>query len=151
MIESVGEIVVGILGQWASGKSTAAKILIEYLGGKGRVTFINDRDLLSRQAVIHIFELEDSKVTRNVEDDGRQRLDGEHVTVWLDPAEDLKSADLRTFHRFNAPDDLLAVWLNRARAEMGYQIREKSANGKLILIEAGFGKHPADNRCQIFS
>ena len=33
MLEREGEIIVGVLGQWASGKSTAAKTLVEHLGG----------------------------------------------------------------------------------------------------------------------
>jgi uridine kinase len=37
MNERKGEIIVGILGQWASGKSTAAKTLVSYLGGEGDV------------------------------------------------------------------------------------------------------------------
>jgi uridine kinase len=45
MTELEGEIIVGILGQWASGKSTAAGILVRYLGGEGKVVFINDRVL----------------------------------------------------------------------------------------------------------
>ena len=145
MIEVRGEIIVGVLGQWASGKSTAARTLIGYLGGEGKVVFINDRELLASQAVNHILELEDSKVKISIEDDGRQRLDGEHVTVWLDPGEDLKSVDLSTFHRFDVPDDLLPAWLNRARVELGYQICERSADGKPIVIEAAFGKNPFDH------
>ena len=34
-----GQIVVGVLGQWASGKSTAAKTLVSYLGGEENVVF----------------------------------------------------------------------------------------------------------------
>jgi uridine kinase len=45
MIDHKGDIVVGVLGQWASGKSTAARTLIRYLGGEGKVTFITDREL----------------------------------------------------------------------------------------------------------
>ena len=115
------------------------------MGGEGKVVFINDRELLASQAVNHILELEDSKVTFSIEDDGGQRLDGEHATVWLDPGEDLKSVDLSTFHRFDVPDDLLPAWLNRARVELGYQICERSADGKPIVIEAGFGKNPFDH------
>jgi ABC-type oligopeptide transport system ATPase subunit len=144
MIEHKGEIIVGVLGQWASGKSTAARTLIRYLGGEGEVVFINDQELFARQAVNHILELEDSKVTFSIEDDGRQRLDGEHATVWLDPGEDLKSVDLSTL-RFNVHDDVIPAWLNRARIELGYQICERSAHGKPIVIEAGFGKNPLDH------
>jgi hypothetical protein len=145
MIELEGEIIVGILGQWASGKTAAARTLIRYLGGAGEVVFITDRDLFASQAVNHILELEDSKVVVSIEDDGRQRLDGEHATVWLDPGEDLKSVDLSTLYRFNVHDDVLPAWLNRARVELGYQICERSAHGKPIVIEAGFGKNPFDH------
>ena len=69
------EIIVGILGQWASGKSAAARTLIEYLGGEGKVVFINDQELLVGQAVKHFLGLEDSQVKLSIEDDGRQRLD----------------------------------------------------------------------------
>jgi hypothetical protein len=144
MIESA-QVIVGVLGQWASGKSTAARTLVGYLGGEGKVVFINDQELVASQAVNHILELEDSKVRLSIEDDGIQRLDGEHVTVWLNPGEDLKSVDLSTFHRFDAPDDLLPAWLNRARVELGHQICERSAEGKPIVIEAGFGENPFDH------
>ena len=43
MMEHKEKIMVGILGQWASGKSTAAKTLIGYLGGEGEVAFITDQ------------------------------------------------------------------------------------------------------------
>jgi ABC-type oligopeptide transport system ATPase subunit len=144
MIELKGEIIVGVLGQWASGKSTAARTLIRYLGGAGEVVFINDQELFASQAVNHILELENSKVTFSIEDDGRQRLDGEHATVWLDPGEDLKSVDLSTL-RFDVHDDVIPAWLNGARVELGYQICERSAHGKPIAIEAGFGKNPFDH------
>ena len=45
MGELEGEIIVGILGQWASGKSTASGTLVRYLGGEGEVIFISDREL----------------------------------------------------------------------------------------------------------
>jgi hypothetical protein len=142
MIEPKGEIIVGILGQWASGKSTAARTLIGYLGGEVEVAFISDRELFASQAVNHILELEDSQVTFSIEDDGRQRLDGEHAWVWLGPEEDLKTVDLNTLH-FDVHDDVTPVWLNRARVELGHQICERSAAGKPIVIEAGFGKNPS--------
>jgi hypothetical protein len=138
MMEPKREIIVGILGQWASGKSAAARTLIEYLGGEGQVVFINDQELLISQAVNHFLEL-DSKAKLSIEDDGRQRLDSEHATVWLGPGEDLKTVDLNTV-RFDAHDDVvLWDWINRARVELGYQICERSADGKPIVIEAGFG------------
>jgi hypothetical protein len=97
------------------------------------------------QAVNHILELDDSKVTFSIEDDGRQRLDGEHATVWLGPGEDLKTVDLSTLFDFDVHDNVLPAWLNRARVELGYQICERATEGKPIVIEAGFGKNPSDH------
>jgi len=138
MVELTGEIIVGILGQWASGKSTAAETLVRYLGGETQVTFISDRALLAIQAVNHILELGDSKVTSIIQDDGKQRLDGEHATVWLDPGEDLKTVDLNTV-LINVDEDLVPAWISRAEIELGHQIRERSAHGKPIVIEAAYG------------
>ena len=144
MIDHKGDIIVGVLGQWASGKSTAAKTLIRYLGGEGEVVFINDAVLFASQAVNHILELEDSKVKLSIEDNGRQRLEGEHATVFLSPGEDLETVDLSNL-RFDVNDNVLPAWLNRARVELGYQICERPADGKPIVIEAGFGKNPFDH------
>jgi hypothetical protein len=141
MIDHGGEIIVGVLGQWASGKSSAAQTLIRYLGGDDEVVFITDRELFTSQAVNHILELEDSKVTSSLEDDGRQRLEGENATVWLGPGEDLKTVDLSNL-RVDVHDNVQHVWLNRSRIELGYQICERSADRKPIVIEAGFGKNP---------
>jgi hypothetical protein len=139
MREHEGEIIVGILGQWASGKSAAARALIGHLGGEGNVVFINDQVLLARQVVNHILELGDN-ATRSMEEDGRQRLDGELATVWLNPGQDLRTVDVTTLH-WHFPDYVFWDWLNRARAEIGYQVCERSVEGKPIVIEAGFGTH----------
>jgi hypothetical protein len=141
MIDHKGDIIVGVLGQWASGKSTAAKTLIRYLGGENEVVFINDQVLLFSQAVNYILELEDSKVKLSIEDDGRQWLEGELATVYLGPGEDLKTVNLNNL-RFDVDDNVLPEWLNRARVELGYQICERSAERKPIVIEAAFGKNP---------
>ena len=141
MEELEGEIIVGVLGQWVSGKSTATKTLIRYFGGENEVVFINDQVLLSSQAVNHILELEDSKVKLSIEDDGRQWLEGELANVYLGPGEDLKTVNLNNL-RFDVDDNVLPEWLNRARVELGYQILERSAERKPIVIEAGFGKNP---------
>jgi hypothetical protein len=145
MVEYNGEIIVGILGQWASGKSAAARTLVSYLGGEEVVIFITDRELLASQVVNHILELEDSKVKRSIEDDGRQRIEGELATVYLGPGEDLKTVDVNNL-LFDIRDDVYdnvtlgsRNWLDRARLELGYQILERSAEGKPIVIEAGFG------------
>ena len=45
MTETQAEIVVGVLGQWASGKAEAARTLIRHLGGEGPVVFLTDRAL----------------------------------------------------------------------------------------------------------
>lgn len=138
-MELKGEIIVGILGQWASGKSTASRTLVEYLGGEGEVVFINDQILLIGQAVKYILGLDDSKVELSRENDGRQRLDTEQATVWLRPGGDLETADLSTVSFATYEDVLLWDWINRARVKLGHQICERSDEGKPIVIEAGFG------------
>lgn len=143
MIEHEGEVIIGILGQWASGKSTAARTLVEHLGGEGKVVFLNDQPLLAAQAVNHILQLEDS-IVWSIEGDGRQRLEGEHATVWLGPGENLRTVDLNGL-QFDVDDDALPAWLDRARVELGYQICERSPEGKPIVMEAGFGKYPSDH------
>ena len=133
-----GDIIVGILGQWASGKSTAAKTLIRHLGGKDEVVFISDRALLAAQVVDHIFGLDVSEVIFSVEVDGRRRLEGKHAVVYLDPGEDLKTVNLHTL-LFDLYGDVAWDWLNRTKVEMGYRLREKGGAGKPIVLEAGFG------------
>jgi hypothetical protein len=139
MMELDGGIMVGVLGQWASGKTEAARTLVGHLGGEGNVVFLTDRVLFASQVVKHILELEDSKVVVSIEDDGRQRLDGELAIVWLGPGEDLRTVDPSTLH-FDVPDDqVLNAWRNRAKVELGNQICERAADGKPIVIEAAFG------------
>jgi hypothetical protein len=149
MTEPEGGIRVGVLGQWASGKSTAARTLIGYLGGSDNVVFVTDLVLFASQAVSHILELEDSKVKSTIEKDGRQQLEGELATVWLGPGVDLKTVDLTTL-RFDVHDTVLPAWLNTARVELGYQICERSADGKPMVIEAGFGKKPVGHAVSDF-
>jgi len=139
MIELEGEIIVGILGQSASGKTAAARALVRHLGGEGKVVFLSDRVLFASQAVNHILELEDSKVVVSIEDDGRQRLDGELATIWLGPGEDLRTVDVSTLDFRVHDDQVLNAWRKRAKVELGHQIRERSADGKPIVIEAAFG------------
>ena len=148
MTKYAGEIIVGILGQWASGKSSAAKILIRYLGGENKTIFITDRVFVVGQAVKYILGEENSKGILSLEADGSQRLDSDHGTVWLSPEEDLQSVDLNRV-RIDIPDDIydkeLPAWLNNARLELGNEILKKAAEGKPIVIEAGFGKIPIDH------
>lgn len=144
MIEERGAIIVGVLGQWASGKSTAARVLVRHLGGEDEVVFLNDAVLLADQAIKHILEAENSKVKLSAEGDGRQRLEGEHSTVWLGPGEDLATVDLSTL-RFDVDDAVLPAWLNRARIELGTQLCARPADGKPIVFEAGFGRYPSDH------
>jgi hypothetical protein len=139
------EIVVGILGQWASGKSAAAETLIRHLGGEGDAIFITDRELLARQAVNHILELEDSKVSRSIDDEGKQRFEGELATVYIGPEETLDNVDLNTL-LFDLHEDVFdkipyesLSWIDRARLELGKQIHDRSLEGKPIVVEAGFG------------
>ena len=143
MMVSEGEIIVGVLGQWSSGKSTAAKTLVRHLGGEDEVVFINDAVLFASQAVNHLRQM-DSQVAVSVEDDGRRRLEGECARIWLGPGDDLETVHLGTL-RFDVRDDVLPEWLRRARLELGYQINERSAGGEPIVIEAGFGKNPPDH------
>jgi hypothetical protein len=139
MVEPGGGITVGVLGQWASGKTEAARTLVRHLGGAGEVVFLTDRVLFASQVVDHILELEDSKVVFSVEDDGRLRLDGELATVWLDPGEDLRTVDPGSL-QFRVPDaQVLNAWRKRAKVELGHQIHKRSADGKPIVIEAAFG------------
>jgi hypothetical protein len=141
MTELEGGIIVGILGQWASGKSTAAKTLVSYLGGEGDVVFLTDFVCYSGQAVNHILELEETMVTTVIEDDGRRRLQGKVASVWLRPGEDLETVDLHALN-FDVNDDVAPAWLNRARVELGHQICERSAEGKPIVVEAAYGENP---------
>jgi hypothetical protein len=138
-------IIVGVLGQWASGKTTAARTLIDYLGGEEEVVFISDRVLLASQAVNHILELGESGVKRTIADDGRQRLEGERTTVWLRPGEDLASVDLGSL-QFDLPHDVdtdekapFCDWLTEAKVELGRRICASHSGGKPVVIESGFG------------
>ena len=105
MTEHDGRIIVGLLGQWASGKTAAAETLVEYLGGEGKVNFITDRILLAAQATNHILELEESNIKHIIEEDGRQRIEGVLSTVFLGPGEDLRTVDLNTL-LFDIHDDV---------------------------------------------
>ena len=141
MTEPQGKVVVGVLGQYASGKSEAAKTLLRHLGGEGQVVFINDKELLTRLAAEHILGLDESQVTSTMEEDGTQRLDGELATVWLRPGEDLNTADLNSL-RWEMRDSVVHTWLSRMRVNLGHEIRERRAEGKPMVIEAGFGENP---------
>jgi len=134
-----GGIIVGVLGQWASGKTEAARTLVRNLGGEGKVVFLTDRVLFASQVIKHILELEGSQVTVSMEDDGRQRLDGKLVTVWLKPGEDLRTVDPSTLHFDVYDDQVMSAWRLRAKVELGAQILERSAGGKPVVIETAFG------------
>jgi hypothetical protein len=139
MVEPDGGIMVGVLGQWASGKTEAARTLTRHLGREGEVVFLTDRVLFASQAINHILELEDSQVVVSIEDDGRQRLDSELATIWLGPGEDLRTVDPGTL-QFDVYDDrVLVAWRKKAKVELGHQIRERSADGRPIIIEVAFG------------
>jgi hypothetical protein len=139
MVEPAGGIIVGVLGQWASGKTEAARTLVRHLGGEGNVVFLTDRALFASQVINHILELEESQVVVSMEDDGRQRLDGELATVWLRPGEDLRTVDASTLDFDVYDPQVMNAWRLRAKVELGVQIRERSAGGKPIVIEAAFG------------
>jgi len=139
MIKSDRGIIVGVLGQWASGKTEAARTLVGHLGGESNVVFLTDRVLFASQVINHILELDESQVVVTVEDDGRQRLDGELATVWLNPGEDLRTVDPGTLDFDVYEDQVMNAWRLRAKVELGVQIRERSAGGIPIVIEAAFG------------
>jgi len=144
MTEHRGGVVVGVLGQWASGKSTAAKTLIRYLGGESEVTFLTDFVTFAHQAVDHLLSLEEEQIESSIEAEGVRRLKGELATVWLDPMEELESIDLNSV-TFRVNDDVLPAWLNGARVELGHQVCEECSQGRPVVVEAGFGGNPADH------
>jgi hypothetical protein len=144
MGESYAGVVVGVLGQWASGKTEAARTLIRHLGGEGEVVFLTDRALFASQAIKHVLEHRDSEVVVHIEDDGRQRFDCEPVTIWLDPGEDLTSVEPSTLKFDMHDDELLLAFRRRAKIELGHQIRERSAGGQPVVIEAAFGPNPEE-------
>jgi RecA/RadA recombinase len=132
-------IIVGVLGQWASGKTTAARTLVEHLQREGEVRFLTDRALFAGQAIEHILGLDESKVAISVDDDGRQRFVSELVTVWLNPGEDLETVDPTALHFDPVSDAVMIAWRRQAKVELGRQIRERSAEGMPIVFEAAFG------------
>jgi len=79
----VNNVVVGVLGQWASGKSTAAKTLVKHLGGPDQVIFINDRKLLGAQVTDYIRRLPEAQLRRSVDAAGVRKLEGPLMTVRL--------------------------------------------------------------------
>jgi hypothetical protein len=136
-----GQIIVGVLGQWASGKSTAARILIDYLGGDDQVVFLNDQVAVTTQVVSYVLGLGKGPVSSVAIEGGLVRWGDERAGVWLRPGEDLRKADLRTLH-FEVRDDVLPRWLMAARVELGHQICARCREGKPVVVEAGFGKRP---------
>ena len=70
---AASEVVVGVLGQWASGKSTAAKSLVDHLGGEEEVIFITDRVLLGRHVVNYVLGREEAEVIWAIEADGSRQ------------------------------------------------------------------------------
>lgn len=140
MIEPKEPIIVGILGQYASGKSTAARTLVHYLGGEDQVIFLTDRELVARQAVQDVLGRGAANMRSTLEADGRRRLEGEHATVWLRPGEDLGSVDLDSL-RFDMGADFTYDCLQRSRIDLGRLIGESAAQERPIVIEAGYGQN----------
>ncbi len=141
----VSNVVVGVLGQWASGKSTAAKILVDHLGGREQVIFLDDRKLVAAQAVEYIRRLPEAQLKRSVDADGLRIIEGPLMTVRLPPGETLDTVDLRNLlfdmhHEVytNVPAGACNV-MDTARLELGRLIQARSAEGKPMVIEAGFG------------
>jgi hypothetical protein len=145
MADGRKEIIVGVLGQWASGKSTAAETLVRHLGGEGEVTFLTDREILARTVITHVLGFEGSRVKRSIDQAGTRRFDGDLATVYLGPEETLDNVDLN-YLRFdlhaeiydNVPADSRS-WIDEVRLELGRQIFDQSSEGKPIVVEAGFG------------
>ena len=143
MSEPGCEITVGILGQWASGKTEAARTLIGHLGGPGKVTFLSDRELFFRQAHEYFLGLNESQVTTVLEADGSRRLQSEQAALWLGPGEDLRSVNLSSL-RFYPDDETSASWLAASRRELGDRIRVRCAEDKPVVIEVAFGPDVRD-------
>jgi hypothetical protein len=140
-------VVVGVLGQWASGKSTAARTLVDHLGGDDEVIFLTDRVLLGQHVVKYVLRREESEVKRAIEADGSRRFAGPLATYWLPPGEELSTVDLN-YLRFDLHQDVYdkvpagaCSWLNEVRIELGRQILARAAEGKPIVVEAGFGSN----------
>jgi len=145
------DAVVGVLGQWASGKSTAAKILVEHLGGQDGVVFLTDRELLAGMALRHVLEADQGGIERSPDAAGGVWLEGELAKVYLPPGEDPHSMDLNSL-LFDIEDAIYDEvppgqlgWFDRVRLELGRQILESSSLGVPVVIEAGFGTN-ADPR-----
>ena len=139
------EVIIGVLGQWASGKSTAARTLVDHLGGPDEVIFITDRVLLGQHVVNHVLQSEKSEVTRTIEADGSLRLAGPLATFWLPADEDLSTVDLN-YLLFDIHEDVYdkvpagaCSWFDTVRIELGRQICTWAADRKPIVVEAGFG------------
>jgi hypothetical protein len=136
--ESEGPIVIGVLGQWASGKTEAARTLIRHLGGEGNVVFLTDRDLLVEQALGYFLGLDDSEITTTLEPDGTRQLQGEHAVSWLGPGDELDSVELDHF-RWRPNDEVIGPWHDAARLALGEQICARSVEDASVVIEAAFG------------
>jgi len=140
-----GEVIVGVLGQWASGKSTAARILIDYLGGDDQVVFLNDQVAVTAKVVNYVLGLEKCQVSSATAEGGMVRLGDDRAGVWLAPGEDLRTVD-RSSLRFAVRDDVLSRWLIAARVELGHQICESAGRKTGGRGEPGFGKNPPATR-----
>ena len=139
------EVIIGVLGQWASGKTTAARTLVDHLGGEDEVIFLSDRVLLGQYVVNYVLQSEGSEANRTIEADGSQRFTAPLATFWLSPGEEASSVDTNTvlfeIHEEvydNVPAGALN-WMDSARLELGRQIRVRAAEGKPIVVEAAFG------------
>lgn len=143
MTPSAEPIIVGVLGQWASGKSEAARTLVRHLGGERAVIFLSDRALFASRAIDHIRE-QGASPPFSLETDGRRRYDRDVISVWLNPGEDLETVDPNTL-RFYVPARIAFSWINRARLALGRNISHLSAEGCPMVIEAGFGAPVADS------
>ena len=87
-------VVVGVLGECASDKSTAARILVDHLGGPDQVIFLDDRSLVAAHAVEHVRQLPETQLERSVDAAGLNKISGPLMTVRPPPGETLDTVDI---------------------------------------------------------
>lgn len=136
--------VVGVLGQWASGKSEAARTLIKHMGGPDSVTFITDRGLWVSLFLKHVLQQEGLDFQVTVDEEGRQRVDCELATFWLEPGQDLSSVEPAALRFQMHDDDLMVDFRRRGKMELAPEIRRRSAGRKPLVIETSFGPNRSE-------
>jgi hypothetical protein len=94
--------------------------------------------------VDYILGLDDSKIIHTTSEKG-ESFEGELAIVYVPPGETLETLDFNAL-LFDLKDEVYNnvpmntySWFDQIRIELGRQIRERSREGKPIVIEAGFG------------